>query len=465
MSRRSVGFAAILLGMCVSVLMQTLVATALPTIAAELNGMNLYSWVFGAYMLAATVTIPLFGQLADLYGRRPLFLAGLALFLAGSALAGLAGSMAQLVGFRVVQGVGAGAVAPAALAAVGDLFEESRRGRIFGIIGAVQVLANLAGPLLGGWVTDGLDWRWGFFLVIPFGLLAMAAGAAGLEQRRPPGGAATGQVDWAGSGMLGIALCAGLLGLESAGKGGLRLLPALAALLGGALLAAAAVRWERRHPNPALPLTLFRRTGLGPAAIGTVLLGAATHGAAAYIPLYVQAVQGGTATDAGTVLGPMMLAAGVASAGAGWLAGRWPQPLITAAGWLLTALSFLWLGMAGGSGGAALLVLAPVLLGLGGGLLLPLYLLAAQVAAGPGLRATASGMIQLARNLGGAVGIPMSGIWLPRGAGASPEPAAAMGPAVAAVFYTLAAVGGIGLLVTGYSGAKNGGMNHGHPAV
>jgi MFS family permease len=174
--------------------------------------MSLYSWVFGAYILAATVTIPLFAKLADLLGRRSLYLAGLVTFLAGSALAGAATSMPQLVLFRTLQGIGAGAVAPAALAAVGGLFNESVRGRIFGLIGAVQVLATLIGPVAGGWITDYYGWRWGFFLILPLGGVAAFCAALGLPAspatQRAPLSLWWRQVDWQGAGLLGGALCA-----------------------------------------------------------------------------------------------------------------------------------------------------------------------------------------------------------------------------------------------------------------
>jgi EmrB/QacA subfamily drug resistance transporter len=417
MKRPWLGFAGILLGMSTSVLMQTLVATAMPTIADELGGLSLYSWVFGAYMLASTVTIPLFAKLADLLGRRSLYLAGLFTFLAGSALAGTAASMPQLVLFRVLQGIGAGAVAPAALAAVGDLFSESGRGRVFGLIGAVQVLATLVGPVAGGWITDVYGWRWGFFFVLPLGGLAALAAALGLSA----GATATGpdnahwlrQLDWQGAGLLGGALCAALLGLQAVAQGGGGYLAGAATLALAGLLFRVALRWEQNHADPTLPLALLRQSGLGRATLGTLLLGAASYGAIAYVPLYVQGTEGGTATAAGMALLPMMAAAGAGSGLGGWLGGRWPRPAALLA-WCLVGAACLSLALLPAAATTAVR-LAFVLIGLGVGLLLPVFLEAAQRAAGANQRAAAAGAIQLARNVGGAAGVTLLGIWLSSG--------------------------------------------------
>ena len=410
MNRRRTGFAGLLVGMSASVLMQTLIATSLPVIASELGGMSLYSWVFGAYMLASTVTIPLFGKMADRMGRRTMYLAGLSVFLIGSALAGLSGSMAHLVGFRVVQGIGAGALAPAALASVGDLFEnETERGKVFGIFGAVQVLANLIGPALGGWVTDHLGWRYAFYVVIPVGAVAAVLAGLGLpsqrQQERP-----SGALDWQGAGLLGIALCAVLLGLQAIGRGSAAAWQGALATLFGAVVFAAAIRWERRHADPALPIALLTQPTLGHAAIGTLLLGAATHSVVAFIPLFTQGTRGATATGAGAVLVPMMLAAGMGSAISGRLMAR--RRVVMTAAWLGLSAGFAWLSLLRAGAGAAMAIAPGVLIGLGMGLLLPIFLEMAQKAAGIAHRATASGMIQLARNLGGALGVPLLGIWL-----------------------------------------------------
>ena len=169
-THRGLTVVALLLGMFLAAMEMTVVSTAMPTVVGELGGLHLYAWAFSGYMLTATVTVPIYGKLADLKGRKPVMLAGLALFLLGSSACGLSGSMWQLVAARAVQGLGAGAIQPIALTIVGDLFDVRERGRMQGIFGAVWGIAGLAGPLLGGAIIHLASWRWVFFVNVPFGL-------------------------------------------------------------------------------------------------------------------------------------------------------------------------------------------------------------------------------------------------------------------------------------------------------
>ena len=359
MRTKWLGFSAILVGMSTSALMQMLVATSMPTMARDLGGIELYSWVFGGYMLASTITIPLFARLADIFGRRTLYVIGLSIFLAGSALIGTAQSMGFLVGYRVLQGIGAGAVAPAALASIGDLFGDDERGRMFGIIGAVQVLANLIGPPLGGWVTDTLSWRWGFYLVLPVGALALALAWFGLVNKSQWRGWQTLRLDW---------------------------------------------------QSALIPIPVLKLPAMWKPVAGTLLLGMATNGAIAYFPLYLQKIHAQTATATGLSLLPMLLMAGIASGAGGSLASRYSRQTQSAA-WILIILGFSLLAVFH----TANIVLVAALIGAGLGLLLPVYLHAAQQAGGEVYLATASGLVQMARNLGGALGIPLLGAWLALG--------------------------------------------------
>ena len=165
---------AILLALFLGALDQTIVGTALPRIITELNGASLYTWVVTIYLLASTVTVPIYGKLSDMYGRKPLLLTGVGLFLLGSALAGLSQNIEQLIIFRGIQGLGAGALFPIALATIGDLFSAQERGRYQGLFGAVFGLSSLVGPALGGFLTDTLSWHWIFYVNLPIGILAMA---------------------------------------------------------------------------------------------------------------------------------------------------------------------------------------------------------------------------------------------------------------------------------------------------
>jgi multidrug resistance protein len=331
MRRRNWGLAGILLGMSASVLMQTLVATAMPTIAQEIGGMALYSWVFGAYMLASTITLPLFAKLADRFGRRPLYLGGMLVFLTGSLLAASSTSMLQLVGWRAVQGLGAGAVAPAALAAVGDLFDESRRGRVFGLLGLVQIMANLLGPALGGWITDQWSWRWGFWIVLPPGLLALLCAVClpGQAEQHAPAERLIGVLP------LADMLCSTLLGLQALGPGhsaaGLGLTPGACPGL---------IAWRCSGAGDLVPPPPAGPPSPGNIYCANLLPGILTYTTIAYLP----PVQAGRrlSPGAGAVLLPMMLTAGRQRSRR--LVGRcWPHCTAQVAGWRLWLPSCCWL--------------------------------------------------------------------------------------------------------------------------
>jgi EmrB/QacA subfamily drug resistance transporter len=408
MKTKWIGFSAILIGMSASALMQTLVATSLPVIVRDLGGLHLYSWVFGGYMLASTITIPLFARLADIFGRRLLYVLGLSVFLLGSALIGTAQNMYQLVGYRLLQGIGAGAVAPAALASIGDLFDDKERGKMFGIIGAVQVFANLIGPPLGGWITDTYSWRWGFFLVLPIGALAAFLAMNGLQNKAQAVDWKTLRLDWLGAFVIGLGLSLGLAGFQISGAGdvlkGLIFCVAAIALLGFS------VRWEKKQADPVIPMTLLGIPSMWKPVFGALFLGLATNGAIAYFPLYLQKIFSQTATETGFALLPMLLMAGVASGVGGSLANRYPRQTQVAA-WVLVIIGFILLAIFR----AENIMLMTALIGAGLGLLFPVYLHAAQKTGGEAQLATASGLIQMARNMGGAMGIPLLGAWLVMG--------------------------------------------------
>ena len=297
--------AGLMLGMLLASLDQTIVGTAMPRVVAELHGLEHYAWVFTAYMLASTVTVPIYGKLSDIYGRRPFFLGAMLLFLIGSALSGTSQDMTQLILYRGLQGLGAGGMMPIVQAIVGDIFPPAERGKWQGIFSAVFGLASIVGPTLGGWITDNWGWRWVFYVNMPIGVLALlTAGIAlpRLSQRT------THRIDYWGSLTLVAAAVPLLLAFSWAGTqydwaswqiGGLF---AIAAVMTAIFLLV-----ERRAAEPVLSLDLFRNDIFSVSVLGTFLVSAGMFGAILYLPLFVQGVLGLSATNSGAVLTPMML--------------------------------------------------------------------------------------------------------------------------------------------------------------
>ena len=295
---------ALLCALFMAAMEMTVVSTAMPTVIGELGGIRLYSWVFTAYMLTATVTVPMYGKLADLYGRKPILLLGVVLFMVGSVASGASHSIHELIAFRALQGLGAGAMQPVTMTVVGDLFEVEERARMQGLFGAVWGFAGIVGPLLGGYIVKLLSWRWVFYINVPFGIACIAILAFAFHERVEK---KRHTLDLGGA-----ALLSGAVLLLLTGSGGGARAPYL---LGGAVvLVGLFLMVEQRAREPMLPLPLFRRRiMLVTTAIGT-LLGAVMIAATTFIPLHVQAVMGGSPTDAGSAIAPMVIGWPIASA-------------------------------------------------------------------------------------------------------------------------------------------------------
>ena len=318
--RRWVALAAVMVSMFFSALDQTIISTAMPTIIGELKGLDLYAWVFTAYMMTSAVVVPIYGKLSDIYGRRPFYVFGLGVFIVGSALAGASRTIGWLIFARGLQGLGGGAMLSMPRATIGDIFNPKERGRWMGLIMGVFGLASIIGPFLGGWITDGLGWRWIFYINLPIGVAALAAVAYALPRVRTE---AKHSIDWTGSVVLILGLVPILLGFSWAGTkytwGSWQLL----ALLGvGVVFIAAFFLVERRTPEPILSPTLFSNSIFTVTVLMGLLIAVSMFGSLIFLPLFVQGVVGLSASSAGAVLMPMMLSFIVGSAVGGALITR-----------------------------------------------------------------------------------------------------------------------------------------------
>jgi EmrB/QacA subfamily drug resistance transporter len=295
----------VMAGMLLFALDQGIVGTALPRIVSDLGGLDQLSWVVTAYLLTSTAATPLWGKVSDLYGRRWTFQLAIGIFLLGSALCGLSQNMLQLIGFRALQGAGGGGLFAVALSIIGDVIPPRERGRYQGYFGAVFGVSSVAGPLLGGWLTDGPGWRWIFYVNLPVGLAALVVTTMALRMpvvRRPH------RIDYAGAVTIVAAVSCLLLYLDWRGREyGWTEAGALALLGAFAVLAVAFVLIERRTVEPIIPMRLFRNPVFSVGNAFGFLAGIAMFGGFIFLPVYLQAVQGFSPTASGLSLLPAIV--------------------------------------------------------------------------------------------------------------------------------------------------------------
>ncbi len=398
---------ALLLAMAVASLEQTVVSTAMPSIIAALKGLDIYPWVFSAYLLAATVTTPIYGKLADLLGRKRVLLFGLGLFAIGSMLSGMARSMPELIAMRVVQGLGAGAVGPIVLTMLGDLFTIEERARVQGWFSAVWGISSLAGPALGGVLTDQLSWRWVFFVTVPFAVVAgwilVRHVHEKIEHREVL------PIDWVGAVLLTLGsvvlLLAVLKGGEVSWSWGVSLLVLAAMMLASFLV------WEQIAADPILPLDLIFSAHIGAAIAGSFLIGGLLFGLDTYVPLFIQGVRGGSATQAGRVITPLFLSWAVSVAVAAQVVGRLgfrgtavAGSILITTGTLGVALGTVWI-----EASMPLFSVGMVVIGMGMGPTSLSYILAVQNAVAWGRRGAATGAVIFFRTMGGSLWVGILG--------------------------------------------------------
>lgn len=389
---RQLATVGLILGVFLNALEASVVSTAMPSVIRDLHGSALYALPFAVYMLFSTVSSPLWGRASDIVGRKRLYLAGMVLFLIGSALCGAAQSMAWLIGARAVQGLGAGALLTISLTIVGELYSLQERSRVQSFISGVWGVSGLVGPLLGGFLTDHLSWRWTFYVSLPFGILAFLMVTRFLFET---GTRRQAQLDWLGALLFTAGSALLIWGLE--------LQQWAFAVLGGLVLVAA-VGLEFRHPSPLLPIQALGERVTRVAFAGNFMGGAAYFGVIAYLPLYAQGVAGGGATAAGAILTPMLVGWTLASIAAAQLMKRIPLSRITQAGFFVLVLMFVALTFTVHSPLWVTSVLG-FFVGTGMGFSMLTLLLSAQQSAGKGeLGAVTSGVL-FARQMGGALGV------------------------------------------------------------
>jgi EmrB/QacA subfamily drug resistance transporter len=437
-------FGGLLLAMLLASLDQTIVSTALPTIVRDLGGIDQLSWVVTAYLLAATVSMPLWGRVSDLYGRKRLFQAAIVLFLLGSALSGASETLSELIGFRALQGLGAGGLMTLAMAIVADIIAPRERGRYQGYIQMVFVLASVAGPLLGGLFTDEASWRWVFYVNLPIGAVALAIST----RLRLPAGSGRARIDVLGAALLGAGLTAILLVTTWGGREYAWGSPEIVGLaVAAVVLLAGFFAQERRAPEPVLPLRMFREPVFDVVSAVLFLTTCAFFAAIVFLPLFLQRVTGASAVQSGLQLLPLLLAGTLSTAVIGRVVTRTGRyKVFPAVGLGLMAIGLFLLSRLDETSSHATIALDMVVFGLGFGMVSQLLVLAIQNAVDRRDIGIATASANLFRSLGGSVGAALFGaIFASRvSAGAGPGEIA---DALDTVFLAAAPVAALALVV------------------
>jgi EmrB/QacA subfamily drug resistance transporter len=420
--------AGLMLGILLSALDQTVVGTSLPKIVGELGDFQYFPQLITSYLLASVIVIPVAGKFSDLYGRRPIYLLGMATFLLGSALCGLAGEwgswnvggvavsgMWQLILFRFIQGLGGGAIFPVALATIADLYSPSERGRVQGLFGAVFGFASVIGPFLGGWIVDSVhigdisSWRWVFYVNVPVGIAGISMVATHFPRKVPNAGI---KIDWWGVGTITAALTAIVV---VASLGGVTYdwgSPQILGLIAFALLMTAGfVYAESRAADPLIPLGLWKESIFTVSSIASILMGSSMFGVIAFMPTYMQGVVGISATYSGAVLVPLTLMLVAGSLISGQLMKRFGYKPFTVSGCLIAASAFfgLWYMNTQGIPPIWLAILVMMWLGIGLGFTIQTFTVAVQNALERRHVGTGTAAITLFRSLGATVGIAALG--------------------------------------------------------
>ncbi|MHB9094973.1 MAG: MDR family MFS transporter [Eubacteriales bacterium] len=408
-SKRNILLIGLFLGMFFSALDQTVVGTAMPRIIGELGGLSIMAWVTTAYMLSSTTVVPIAGKLADLFGRRVVYVAGILIFMAGSALCGTSQNMTQLIVFRGLQGIGGGIMMPMAMTIIGDIFPPERRGKWQGVMGAVFGLSSIVGPTIGGYIVDNVSWHWVFYVNLPVGILAAVTIFLGLHGEKRLKDKVV--IDYTGVITLVVGVISLLLGLNLGGKDFPWSSWQIFGLFGTSFVFLLAfIIVEKKAEDPILSLDLFKNRVFTVANIIGFLMGLGMFGSIMFLPFFLQGVVGISATRSGNTMIPMMMAMMLTSIIGGQLITKVSFRAMFMAGMSFMAVGFYLLSTMTVNTIQLMAISYIVALGFGMGLIMPTVTIAVQNAFPPELRGVATSSTQFFRSIGGTLGMTVLGV-------------------------------------------------------